>query len=80
MALPPVVGVGTMYFRRSPESVMSDRFCSVPSQFGYEACSMMNVMAPSASLSEYLPKWELAPCTAELYSSGVPLQGVDVPA
>src|SRR5262249_51580137 len=68
----PADAVGTVYFNSSP-TIVNGRVCWVPVQFGYELYSMFNVRVCSASLIVYLPNWEMLPCTAALFSSGVPV-------
>src|SRR5229473_518255 len=69
-ALPPVDAAAT-HVSWSPVSVKG-RFCSVPSQLAKKACSILKRMVLSDSLTEYLPQWGFAPCTAALFSSAVP--------
>jgi hypothetical protein len=68
-AVPPTVAAGLWYFSSSPVSV-NDRFCSVPSVFGYVLASMLKIRV--LSLTEYVPEYPRLPCTVSLFSSGVP--------
>jgi hypothetical protein len=48
-ATPPAEAVGTLYLNSSPDTE-NFRFCSVPSQFGNMACSILNTMVPSLTV------------------------------
>src|SRR5438552_8777142 len=69
-AVPPVDAVAV--FRKWSTVIVNGRFCSVPSQFGKKACSILKSMVLLTSLTEYVAQCGLAPCTAALFSSGVP--------
>src|SRR5882762_5694272 len=68
-AVPPTVEAGLVHFSSSPVRV-NDRFCSVPSAFGYVVASILKIRV--LSLTEYVPEYPRLCCTVALFSSGVP--------
>src|SRR5438105_4490388 len=70
VAVPPPDAAGTVYCSSSPVTV-NTRFCSVPSQLGNVAVSILKVMVLSAALTDTVPKWAPLPWTIALFSSGV---------
>jgi hypothetical protein len=74
LAVPVPMDVpGTVELSSSPEMLkLKDDFRSVPFQFGKVQLSMWMVIVLSVSLTEYVPKKAMLPCTTALFSSGVP--------
>jgi hypothetical protein len=70
VAVPPPDAAGTVYVSSSPVTVKG-RFCSVPSQLGNVAVSILKVMVLSAALTDTVPKLAMLPPTIALFSSGV---------
>jgi hypothetical protein len=67
--IPPIVDVSE-YFSSSP-AMVSDRFCSGPSQLGNVLLSSLKMMKPS--VTTYVPKCVKLPVTIALFSSVVPV-------
>src|SRR5256714_14029384 len=70
VAVPPPDAAGTVYVSSSPVTVKG-RFCSVPSQLGNVAVSILKVMVLSAALTDKVPKLAMLPPMIALFSSGV---------
>src|SRR2546429_633000 len=70
VAVLPPDAVGTVYASSSPVTVKA-RFCSVPSQLGNVAVSILKVKVLSAALTDMVPKWVRLPPTIALFSSAV---------
>src|SRR5207302_10864392 len=70
VAVPPPDAAGTVYCSSSPVTV-NTRFCSVPSQLGNVAVSILKVKVLSAALTDKLPKRVRLPPTIALFSSAV---------
>src|SRR5262245_9189738 len=58
--------------RSSSPSITTGRVSSVPIRFGNVLPSYRRVKVLFASLTVYVPKFAMLPCTTALYSSGVP--------
>src|ERR1044071_2695088 len=70
----PAAVTGFVIFSSSAVTLTTIRLLSVPAEFGYMPPTLRTVIVLLASSTVQVPKLAVVPCTAAVFSSGVPLR------